>query len=235
MPEIKSTGSAAAAQMPAVKKPSVPAVVEIVFDVFYLCFVLCAGVWLLLRQQSTAALLYGIMALCLGGGDAFHLVPRICAQATGTMAQRYRALGFGKLVTSVTMTVFYVLLYHVWCAVYAQPVQGVLTAIVYVLALVRIVLCLLPQNAWLTKTPPLRWGIYRNAPFVLLGALVLVLFAVTAASGDGFSLMWLAIAVSFGCYLPVTLLAQSRPKVGMLMLPKTCAYLWMVCMGFSLL
>lgn len=106
--------------------PSVPAKIEIIFDICYLTFALCAGVYYLINQHSTAALLYGIMTLCLVGGDAFR-------------------------------------------------------------------------------------------------------------SDGAFSFMWLAILISFGCYLPVTLFAQKYPKLGMLMLPKTCAYIWIVCMGFSLL
>ena len=44
------------------------------------------------------------------------------------------------------------------------------------LAIARIALCLAPQNAWTSATPPLSWGIYRNIPFALLGALIVVLF-----------------------------------------------------------
>lgn len=44
-----------------------------------------------------------------------------------------------------------------------------------------------------------------------------------------------AIIISFGCYLPVTLLSKKMPKVGMLMIPKTCAYIWMIVMGLQLL
>lgn len=44
-----------------------------------------------------------------------------------------------------------------------------------------------------------------------------------------------AILISFGCYLPVTLLCKKYPKVGLLMIPKTCAYIWMIVMGLQLL
>ena len=42
-----------------------------------------------------------------------------------------------------------------------------------------------------------------------------------------------AIAVSFGCYIPVVLFSKAVPAVGALMLPKTAAYVWMVWMGFG--
>ncbi len=62
--------------------------------------------------------LFGIMAVTLGLGDAFHLVPRAIALCTTGLEDYTVALGIGKLITSVTMTVFYILLYYVGgCAI----------------------------------------------------------------------------------------------------------------------
>lgn len=44
-----------------------------------------------------------------------------------------------------------------------------------------------------------------------------------------------AIIISFGCYLPVTLFSKTKPQVGLLMIPKTCAYMWIIVMGLQLL
>ena len=52
-------------------------------------------------------------------------------------------------------------------------------------------------------------------------------------SDKEFSYMWLAILLSFGFYIPVVLFADAVPAVGALMLPKTCAYVWAVFMGYS--
>ena len=43
---------------------------------------------------------------------------------------------------------------------------------------------------------------------------------------------WLAIVISFGFYLPVVLFADAVPAIGMFMIPKTCAYVWMALMGY---
>ena len=40
--------------------------------------------------------------------------------------------------------------------------------------------------------------------------------------------MWLTIVLSFGFYIPVVLWADAVPLIGMLMIPKTCAYVWTV-------
>lgn len=42
--------------------------------------------------------------------------------------------------------------------------------------LLRVVLCLMPQNLWTSAEAPLSWGIYRNIPFAILGAVIVILF-----------------------------------------------------------
>ena len=113
--------------------------------------------------------LFGLMAVVLGCGDAFHLVPRAYALCTTGLENYAAALGLGKWITSVTMTVFYVLLYYVWRRRYKIEGRRDLTAAVYLLAAVRVGLCMFPQNQWLSPEAPLAWGIYRNIPFALLG------------------------------------------------------------------
>ena len=98
-------------------------------------------------------------------------------------------LGLGKWITSVTMTIFYVLLYYVWRQRYQIKRQSGLTAAVYGLAGVRIALCMMPQNQWLSASAPLSWGIYRNIPFALLGLLVIVLFYRSAKERAEFRLL----------------------------------------------
>ena len=144
------------------------------------------------------------------------------------------ALGIGKLVTSVTMTIFYVLLYYVWRQRYHVQGKNLLTASVYGLAALRVILCLMPQNQWLSANPPLSWGIYRNIPFALLGLVIIVLFYRSAREHQdaAFHWMWLTITLSFGFYIPVVLWADTIPLMGMLMIPKTCAYVWTVSIGY---
>jgi hypothetical protein len=48
-----------------------------------------------------------------------------------------------------------------------------------------------------------------------------------------FKFLWLAVLISFSFYIPVVLWADVNPLIGMLMLPKTCAYVWLMWMGFS--
>jgi hypothetical protein len=45
--------------------------------------------------------------------------------------------------------------------------------------------------------------------------------------------MALAVVLSFAFYIPVVLWAQVNMLIGMLMIPKTLAYLWIVFIGFG--
>ena len=124
------------------------AMVETIFDAVYLCTVITLGVLMLrgagVNRQFT---LFGLMAVLLGCGDAFHLVPRAFALCTTGLEAHAAALGVGKFITSITMTLFYVLLYHIWRRRYRVAGRTGLTAAVYLLAAARIILCLFPQNA----------------------------------------------------------------------------------------
>ena len=153
------------------------AIVETLFDAVYLISVISIGILMIRGSKGNPQFrLFGWMAILLGAGDSFHLVPRAIALCTTGLENYTVPLGLGKWITSVTMTVFYLLLYYVWRQRYQIQGQHHLTAAVYILAGVRIVLCMMPQNQWLSAESPLSWGIYRNIPFALLGLLIIVLF-----------------------------------------------------------
>ena len=86
----------------------------------------------------------------------------------------------------------------------------------------------MPQNGWISDNPPFSLGIYRSIPFLLLGLLIIVLFWKRTRGGQDrtFRFLWLTIVLSFGFYLPVVLFADTFPAIGMLMVPKACAYVW---------
>lgn len=210
--------------------------VETIFDAAYLGTVYVSAILLCLSAApGSLRWLFGMMALILGAGDSFHIVPRVYALWDRGTKDHTALLGIGKMIASVTMTVFYVILWHIGVIHYPGVAAAYMNAAVYALAALRIALCLFPQNRWTSADPPLKWSIWRNVPFFLLGMCVAALFAIGAhAKSVGLSYLWVAVLVSFACYLPVVLSSGSSGKVGMLMLPKSCAYAAIVLMGFSL-
>lgn len=212
------------------------AIMETGFDVFYLIFVISMGLYLIkLDHEKSDSKLFGIMAVVLGVGDSFHLIPRIMALNTENGFEIYRtSLGMGKAITSITMTGFYLILYKIYKRRYGVEDKS-MDKIIYLLAGLRVVISLFPQNRWLDPVQPMAWSIYRNIPFALMGLILIVLFYKKAGENKdrAYKYMWLAISLSFAFYIPVVLWADRYPLVGLLMIPKTMAYIWVVLMGYK--
>jgi len=204
------------------------AIMESLFDVLYLLFAISTGIVLLRRGSGKLTRILGITSLVLGCGDAFHLIPRVMDY---WLEGDFTAwLGIGKLITSITMTVFYLLLEAARRERYGiREEKGILTAF-WALGVLRIALCLFPQNAWTSADAPVSWGIYRNLPFAVMGVMSIITWMRSAREERSLRLMWLAIFLSFLFYFPVVLWADALPIIGMMMLPKTCMYIWMLCM-----
>ncbi len=199
---------------------------ESTFDILYLLFAIVSGCVMLAKARKKEEKTMGFAALILGCGDAFHLVPRVLNYfADGDFTA---ALGIGKLVTSVTMTVFYLLLYYVWLDHYREEEKRSLTVLLWGLSAIRIALCCFPQNGWLANSSDMTWGVIRNIPFVSLGAAVCCLFFQKRKEDRIFAPVWLYILLSFLFYIPVAVGAGSVPMLGMLMLPKTVCYVLLI-------
>ena len=199
---------------------------ESTFDIIYLLFAITAGICILCRRKDVIGKLMGFATLILGCGDAFHLVPRVLNFFVDADFTAW--LGVGKLVTSITMTVFYLLMYRLWLNAYGERENKAVSAAVYVLSAVRVVLCLLPQNGWLTNDSSVFWGIVRNVPFVALGVIVVCLFFKNRGRIRTFRFVWLLVTLSFLFYIPVAVAAGIVPLLGMLMLPKTVCYMILI-------
>ena len=212
------------------------AIGETIFDALYLGFAITAGLIMLIKGNQPLVKKFGLMAVLLGAGDSFHLVPRSYALWTTGLEANAAALGIGKLITSVTMTIFYLILFYIWRERYKIKDGKKLTVTMWTLAVLRVALCMLPQNQWLAYRQPLLFGVLRNIPFAIIGVIIIVIFAHEAKKAEDaiFRFMPLAVALSFGFYLPVVLFSGIVPIVGVLMIPKTMAYVWIIFMGWQL-
>jgi hypothetical protein len=199
---------------------------ESAFDILYLIFAVTSGCLLLRKAGDRTEKLMGLAALILGCGDAFHLIPRVLNYFVD--ADFTAALGVGKLITSISMTVFYLLLYYIWLGYYRMRENKRVTLVLWMLLIIRVILCLLPQNGWMENSTDLVWGMIRNIPFVLLGAAVCMIFFQKRKNDRIFRFFWLLILLSFLFYIPVAVGAGLLPMLGMLMLPKTVCYILMI-------
>ena len=129
-------------------KKNMPDIMEAIFDAGYLIFDLIAGIlFFVFSEGNPLFILYGVLTLTLCGGDAFHLVPRIIRAVRGNSDKIKRQLGIGLQVSSVTMTVFYIILMYIWKFTFTElKIPVIIEAVIWISAIVRIVICMLPQN-----------------------------------------------------------------------------------------
>lgn len=212
------------------------AIMEPIFHVVYLTTVITLGLKMLINAKDNHYFkLFGAMSVILGFGDSFHLIPRIYALLTTGLENHAPALGFGKFITSITMTIFYLILYKIWKERFQINKSRNLDLTMYILAALRIVLCFFPQNQWFVNNPPVSWGIYRNIPFAIMGIIMIYLLYSYGRKNEDkdYKNLGIAVTLSFGFYLPVVLWASENFFVGMLMIPKTLAYVWVVLIGYK--
>lgn len=72
------------------------------------------------------------------------MILRAIAICTTGLSDYTSALGIGKMITSVTMTLFYVLLYGVYRERYDEKDNRGMEGMIVLLVLCRVVLCLFP-------------------------------------------------------------------------------------------
>ena len=214
---------------------------ESVFCIGYLLFDLVAGIIFLANSSERLFLLYGIMTLLLGFGDAFHLVPRVVRHIKGSSERVEWWMNLGLAVTSVTMTVFYIILLYIWKS--NETVADLMvnrrisalasgcTGVIWSMAIARIIICLLPQNDWFGDGNK-KLSVCRNTVFAMIGIAEIILFLIMGGS-YGIT-MAVCILLSFLFYIPVTLFAKENPKIGMLMIPKTVMYIIMISLGLAM-
>jgi len=213
--------------------------IEVIFNISYLVVVwgLVLVMWLrrdelapeARRQANLAIAAFGLLAL----GDSGHVGFRVWAYALGDLESRVQLFyvtfpltGAGALMTAVTVTLFYLLMLELW-RVHFQRKYGWFEYLLIAAAGVRLLLMVLPANDWSSSVPPQPWSIIRNIPLMVqgLGLAYLILRDATTNNDRTYTWVGISILISFACYMPVIFFVQRVPAIGMLMIPKTMAYL----------
>jgi len=212
---------------------------EIAFNVAYLIVVWGLVVAMVLRRacvapedRVVARLVRWAFAL-LALGDTGHVGFRVLAYASGGLDTQFSLfgrqiglVGIGALCTAITVTLFYVLMLETWRVRFDRK-YGWFEYLLLVATGVRLLLLIPAANQWNSVVPPQPFALYRNLPLILLGlgTAFLILRAARQARDGAFTWIGIMILISYACYLPVILFVQQVPIIGMLMIPKTMAYL----------
>lgn len=220
--------------------------VEISFNIAYLLVIWLLAIAMVRRQpqvhqadQSVTGLFIWAVAL-LALGDTGHVGFRVLAYMSGSLHSRVSVMGrevglvgLGAMTTAFTVTLFYVLLLVIWQRRYNQP-YGWFGMLLFSAAALRLVLMLFPANAWNNSVPPQPWSLIRNLPLIVqgLGVAYLILRNAHRTGDRPFTWIGVLILLSYAFYLPVILFVQRMPLIGMLMIPKTLAYVGIALVAY---
>jgi hypothetical protein len=215
---------------------------EIIFNISYLVIIWSLVITMITkfkrvdyRRISTAkCFLWAYFLLALG--DTGHVGFRAYAYIAGGIEKHSELVGIGTLTTAVTVTIFYVLMIFVWKNRYNKNI-GLVCFVLIAAAIARLAILFMPQNDWSSIVPPFTWSLYRNIPLMIqgIGAAFLILYEAVKHKDNSFKWIGIMILVSYACYIPVILLVQNMPLIGMLMIPKTIAYLAAAFIGYNIL
>ena len=216
--------------------------VEVLFNVTYLIVIWSLVVMMIRRlpavreaDRPVAVRLIWAFAL-LALGDTGHVGFRVVAYALGGLEAHPLLVGLGALSTAFTVTLFYMLLVDVWRLRFGKKL-GWFGWLLLAAGAVRLVVMVFPQNQWGQVVPPTEWSLFRNAFLVAqgLGVMVLILRDAIRAGDTAFTWIGAMIGVSFAFYAPVILWVATTPMLGMLMIPKTCAYVAIAIIAYRAL
>lgn len=223
--------------------------VEIIFNLSYLTVVWILVALMINRRANVAAAdwpmalrviaAFALLAL----GDTGHVGFRVVAYALGDLAAKPVVLGvpvslvgLGALATAITVTFFYMLMVDIWRRRFSQPLGWAGWGLLAV-GVVRLVVMAFPQNQWDLLVAPYAWSLARNFLLTVQGLGIMALIFRDAGRVQDRTFTWIGvmIALSFTFYAPVILWVGQVPMLGMLMIPKTCAYLGVAFLAYRAL
>ena len=216
--------------------------VEVGFNITYLAVVWALVLIMVLQrgrvsksERPLATRVVAAFAL-LALGDTGHVGFRVVAYAMGGLEANPTLVGLGALSTAYTVTLFYMLMVDLWRLRFEQKINW-FGLLLLGAGLVRMVVMAFPQNQWEQIIAPYNWSLLRNGFLVVQGLGVLYLILRDAAHARDYPFHWIGImiALSFVFYAPVILWVQWVPLLGMLMIPKTCAYLGIAFIAYRAL
>ena len=216
--------------------------VEIIFNISYLIFIWALVIAMVIQRhsvepqdRSVAQRIRWMFAL-LAFGDTGHLSVRVLAFAMGGIEANPLLVGLGSLATAITVTFFYMLAVDVWHLHFEKPINW-FGWMLLATGIVRLITMALPGNEWGSNVPPQPMFLYRNILLIIQGLGVMYLILRDAFTLHDRTFQWIGamVGISYFFYLPVILFSQKLPILGLLMIPKTLAYIAIALISYRTL
>jgi hypothetical protein len=204
---------------------------EISFDLLYLIAIWVIVILMfkkranLLEENKKIGVLFIWMFFLLALGDTGHVGFRVPAYALGGLEANPTLIGLGTLATAITVTFFYMLAAEVWRVRFNRKKDWIWWGLMTV-GVIRLLIMIPAQNQWGSGVPPFNWSLARNIPLMIQGIGIAILMMRDAIKHDDRMVKQISamIFVSYAFYMPVIFFVRKIPMLGMLMMPKTLAY-----------
>ena len=143
-------------------------------------------------------------------------------------------VGLGALSTSITITFFYMILLDIWRIRFNKD-KDLLYYGLMLIVFIRLIIMIFPQNEWGNLVAPYDWALIRNIPLTIIGVTIAFLMVRDGSKNHDprYKNIGYCIVISFAFYIPVILLVQTFPLIGMLMIPKTMAYMVIAFLAYK--
>ena len=214
---------------------SKPSSFETLCDILYLLIMIALSVNLLLKDgfgnpESRIYHLAGFMVVILILGDSFRFIPRITSFFIKDSDNVELVQDKGKIISSIVITLFYIFLWSLGSIIFSAQISVFYTILVYILAVIRIVLCLISQK----YSKDSLWDIYRNLPFVFLVFVVGLLFFFYRYKIFSLVYAWVAIYFSLIFSMVVLFLSTKTERVGFWVIMRNLSLIWLISMFVDL-
>jgi hypothetical protein len=213
---------------------------EIGFNLIYLTFI-----WIIVAimtrkirkipsEERSIPQRFCLAFFLLALGDTGHVGFRILAYINGGLEANSTLVGLGALSTSITITFFYMIFVDIWRIHFTKD-KDLLYYGLMLVGFIRFIIMVFPQNEWGNLVAPYEWALIRNAPLTLIGVAVafLMLRDGFKSQDSRYKNFGYCIVASYAFYIPVILLVQDFPLIGMLMIPKTMTYMVMAYLAYK--
>ncbi len=213
---------------------------ELGFNIFYLAFIWFFVILMALnfsrvtQDKKAVAKRFFLALFLLAFGDTGHVGFRVMAYLSGGLEANATLVGLGALSTAITITFFYMILLDIWRISFSHK-KSTFYYLVQSIGILRLIIMVFPQNEWGSLVPPVDWGLFRNIPLLIIGLLVAFLMLREGFKENDYRFKYFgySIVISYAFYIPVILLVREIPIIGMLMIPKTVAYMVMAWLAYK--
>ncbi|MEX1377794.1 MAG: hypothetical protein AB1Z23_10055 [Eubacteriales bacterium] len=216
--------------------------IEVIFDISYLITVWTITALMfknrskLSPENKSLGMLFILAFFFLAIGDTGHVGFRVPALLMGGIDANAKLVGIGSLATAIMITFFYMIIAEIWRVRFDKK-RNFLWWFLMAVGVVRLVIMAFPQNNWLKHTVTLGWNLARNIPLMVQGLVVAVALLVCGIrQKDKFpKSISVMIFISYAFYFPVVFFSRQIPILGMLMIPKTLAYVAVAVIAYIVL